>query len=332
MMQDIQGDTRRLARLRSGMERTLAGDLDGGAAEFAALLAEQSRDAEALNNLAIVYRRQDKLQDALGNLLEAIDIDPTVGVYHYNLGKVYRDLGNFKSAAMAYGRAVESDPDLIPAYVNLGASWYLLQDWNRAERFLRMGLSRCPEDGALKRNYAAAKAALEAGGAGASAELEEAEDLFAGIPSPPEAALTETAPQTAPAEAALPEAPPAETAPQTAPAEDPLSPERIRGLLRYLRRLSSFAPPEKRLIPGSGGLEKALDSLLSRLGEEGGGADQDRDAGSPGENTFPHITRILNYLENLAACLPESEERNRLTGQVASIIGELEGMAETHAG
>jgi tetratricopeptide (TPR) repeat protein len=286
------------------MERALAGDLDGGAAEFSALLAEQSRDAEALNNLAIVYRRQDKLQDALGNLLEAIDIDPTVGVYHYNLGKVYRDLGNFKSAAMAYGRAVESDPELIPAYVNLGASWYLLQDWNKAERFLRMGLSRYPEDTALKRNYAAAKAALEAGGAGAAPELEEAEDLFAGAPSPAEPAL----------EAAPPEAP---------PAEDPLSPERIRGLLRYLRRLASFAPPEKRAV-GGGGLEKAIDRILSGWGEG-------RPSEGPGKNAFPRITRILGHLEKLASYLPESEERDRLAGQMGSIIGELEGITKDHA-
>ena len=102
MSLDVQISGDRELRLQSGISLAQGGKLEDAAAEFNALLAGNSRDTDALNNLAIVYRLQGKSQDALGALLEAVDIDPTRAEFQYNLGKVYKQLGNFKSAAMAF--------------------------------------------------------------------------------------------------------------------------------------------------------------------------------------------------------------------------------------
>jgi tetratricopeptide (TPR) repeat protein len=353
MRQQVQGDTRRLTMLRSGIERAQAGDLEGGAAEFSTILAENSRDAEALNNLAIVYRRQNKLQDALGSALDAIDIDPTKTEYQYNLGKIYRDLGNFKSAAMAYAKAVEEAPDLIPAYINLGASHYLLHEWNKAELFFRMGLSHDPEHPVLKNSHAAAQIAKETNGDEAPGAIEEADDLFVDFSPSDPAPSTGTENLNPPADpAALPDPPAAET---EKTARQLLSLEKIKGLLHYLQSFSAFMPPRAVQLLGENEVDAGISRVIAALEEiERGTAagtedDSNRIAadsgGSPGngnaepaaadsdENAgFPHITAILNHLEKLADFLPETEERNRLTGQVHSIIKELQEAANKHDG
>ncbi|MDR2517082.1 MAG: tetratricopeptide repeat protein [Spirochaetaceae bacterium] len=192
MSQDIQGDAP-LNTLAAGIGRAKAGDLDGAVADFSGLIAENSRDADALNNLAIVYRRKGLCQDALGSILDAIECNPGKAEYQYTLGKIYRDLGNFKSAAMAFARAVESDSALIPAYVNLGAMHILLREWDKAERFLRMGLSAAPDNPVLRAAHEAAVSAKAAGPPDGALpfEITEEDDLFtggdSGAPAPEEA-------------------------------------------------------------------------------------------------------------------------------------------------
>ena len=80
----------RPANLLLGTTLARMGKLDEAADTFSTLLAKNPRDVEALNNIAVIYRRQDKLQDALGSLMEAIDIDPTKAEFHYNIGNIHK--------------------------------------------------------------------------------------------------------------------------------------------------------------------------------------------------------------------------------------------------
>ncbi|MDR0452371.1 MAG: tetratricopeptide repeat protein, partial [Treponema sp.] len=144
MSVDVQISGDREVRLQSGISLALAGNPEGAAEVFNALLSENSRDADVLNNLAVVYRRQEKSQDALGALLDAIDIDPTKAEFQYNLGKVYKQLGNFKSAAMACAKAVETEPSFVPAYINLGVAYYRLHEFGKAANIFKRGLDIDP--------------------------------------------------------------------------------------------------------------------------------------------------------------------------------------------
>ncbi|MDR2363464.1 MAG: tetratricopeptide repeat protein, partial [Spirochaetaceae bacterium] len=96
------------------------GKLTEAEEDFIALMAKDIQDIEALNNLAVIYARQDKLQDALGTLLDAIDMEPTNIALYYNIGTVYKRLGNLKAASMAYAKVIELDDGYVPAYNNLG--------------------------------------------------------------------------------------------------------------------------------------------------------------------------------------------------------------------
>jgi tetratricopeptide (TPR) repeat protein len=211
MSTDVQISGDREFQLQSGISLAQAGKLEDAATEFNALLAGNNRDTDALNNLAIVYRRQGKSQDALGALLEAVDIDPTRAEFQHNLGKVYKQLGNFKSAAMACAKAIENDPSLVPAYINLGAAYYLLHEFGKAVNFFKKGLDRDPANRILRANYEAAleaKQAAETAGASSAdlppAEISEAGDIFMGAPVPADAAIPANAIPAAAASAAIP--------------------------------------------------------------------------------------------------------------------------------
>ncbi|MDR1412233.1 MAG: tetratricopeptide repeat protein, partial [Spirochaetaceae bacterium] len=202
MSEDIQISGDREARLQSGISLTLAGNLGDAAAVFNALLAENSRDTDVLNNLAIVYLRQEKFQDALGALLDAIDADPTKAEFQYNLGKVYKYLGNFKSAAMACAKAVENDPSFVPAYINLGAAYYRLREFGKAVNIFKKGLDIDPANGILRANYDVAlkvkQASESPGGLPADGppvtDIAESGDIFMGVSADIAGRPAETAP------------------------------------------------------------------------------------------------------------------------------------------
>jgi Flp pilus assembly protein TadD len=114
------------ARFLRGLILAKAGKFTEAEDDFVALTEKDFRDFKALNNLAVIYGRQDKLQYALGTLTDAIDIDPTEAILYYNVGNIYERLGNFKAASMAYAKMAELSDGYIPAYNKLGITQFKL--------------------------------------------------------------------------------------------------------------------------------------------------------------------------------------------------------------
>jgi tetratricopeptide (TPR) repeat protein len=328
MSLDVQISGDRELRLQSGISLAQAGKLEDAAAEFNVLLAGNSRDTDALNNLAIVYRLQGKSQDALGALLEAVDIDPTRAEFQYNLGKVYKQLGNFKSAAMACAKAAESEPSFVPAYINLGAAYYLLREFGKAANFLKKGLDINPANEILLANYEAALKAKQAAESSPTddvtgAEISEADDIFLGVPAG--AAPTETGAA-------------ADDTPEIA---SPYTLAGIIGLLRYFLGLAASFPAPARRVFGEQGVERSIKDLidaLSSLTEEAPQAiPETRPAVEPepaSESTpagdqisITSLTNMLNHLGELAQDLPHTEQRDILKQKVENLIEGLNATA-----
>ena len=335
---DIQISGDREFRLQSGISLAQAGKLEDAAAEFNILLTGNGRDTDALNNLAVVYRRQGKSQDALGALLEAIDIDPTKAEYQYNLGKVYKQLGNFKSAAMACAKAIESEPSLVPAYINLGAAYYLLREFGKAANFLKKGLDIDPANEVLRANYEAALEAKQAAetsdkmsegnlpegkmsegelseGDSPGTEIPEADDIFMGVETAAPGALPETASSYTLAD--------------------------ILGLLRYLLELAAFFPASGRRIFNEQGIEQSIKNIsdaLSSLAKDTSQAipepestakPEPADVSAPAGDqvSIASLTGMLNHLGKLTQDLPQTEQRDILKQKVENLIEGLNAAA-----
>ncbi len=82
--------------------------------------------AEEHNSLGLFYEKQNDLRRAKDNYEAAVQIEPKVATFYFNLGNVNLKLRNFEGAEGAYKRAIELEPKFADAYNNL-ACVYLEQ-------------------------------------------------------------------------------------------------------------------------------------------------------------------------------------------------------------
>ncbi len=75
--------------------------------------------------------KRTKPKERMDHWKKRIEENPDSASAHYNLGLVYTQVGKMTSAENAYRRAVELDPELLEAWVNLAGT--LLLQWRFEE-------------------------------------------------------------------------------------------------------------------------------------------------------------------------------------------------------
>ena len=63
-------------------------------------------DAAGHYNLAVQYKREGKLTDAVGECLKALQLRPNYAAAHMTLGSLYRAQNNYAGAATEYEKVV----------------------------------------------------------------------------------------------------------------------------------------------------------------------------------------------------------------------------------
>lgn len=96
-------------------------------------------DVEALNALGVAYAGAGRGADAIGAFERVLDLDPTSGLAHLNIGALKLQAGDLSGAEASLIRAVEVDPGLPGAYTALGALFertarvdQAIEAWERA--------------------------------------------------------------------------------------------------------------------------------------------------------------------------------------------------------
>ena len=91
---------------------------------LAAMLLESltgsSQPLLPLLNLAIIYRRLGRLEQAEATLRQVLEQDPANAIAYNELGIVERRAGRFREAGEAYRRALQVRPEYALAHLNLG--------------------------------------------------------------------------------------------------------------------------------------------------------------------------------------------------------------------
>lgn len=108
------GNVYRLA----GRAHDQLGDLKMAEEAYEKALALNSKDAWAMNNLAFVLLRNDRLDEALPLLALAIQLKSDVAVFYNNLGMALESKKHFREAESAYEKAVELDAGYAKALAN----------------------------------------------------------------------------------------------------------------------------------------------------------------------------------------------------------------------
>jgi tetratricopeptide (TPR) repeat protein len=109
----------------AGFEHFIKGRFKGGMEEFELAVQLDPKFSAALNNLAVMFMREEHLEQAQTRLNLALSIDPGSAVIRNNLGVYHYFKNDLESAAQEFNKALESDPSLSAAYLNLGDIMYL---------------------------------------------------------------------------------------------------------------------------------------------------------------------------------------------------------------
>ncbi len=83
------------------------------------------------------YQQQGAYEEALENLLKAVEIQPYRADIHYHLGLTYQGMLKYSEAEEAYSRAVKINPLHGNAYAHLGEMQYRLRKYNEAKASLQ---------------------------------------------------------------------------------------------------------------------------------------------------------------------------------------------------
>ena len=104
---------------------------------FAGCTSEQQIRKSALRyfkdgNSAYLHR---DYQNAIWNYRKAITMDSETPEFHFNLGLVYYELGNYPEALDAYMRVAELRPGLSDTYYNIALAYHRMEQSTDADRY-----------------------------------------------------------------------------------------------------------------------------------------------------------------------------------------------------
>ena len=122
MKQAIQMRQPTQAEIQPVLNALNSGQLDLAEATAKALLKHFPKAFVLYNLYGNALAGQSKFKDAVTAFRKALEIDPTVGELHFNVGILLTNLNNTDEAIASYKKAVSLKPNLTDAHYNLGAA------------------------------------------------------------------------------------------------------------------------------------------------------------------------------------------------------------------
>lgn len=108
------------ANLTHAIRRQRAGDLQAAEASYLARLRSRADDPDALHFLGVLRHQQQRSEEAIALITQALEIAPHYVDAWNNLGNVHKQSGHLERAEQAYRRALALDPAHAGAWNNLG--------------------------------------------------------------------------------------------------------------------------------------------------------------------------------------------------------------------
>lgn len=122
--------------------------------EYKKALEIDPLNVQAHNNIGMVYKDLGKLIHAKNHYQNALSINPAYGKAHHNLAVVYYLNGDFEKAILEYKLAIDCDPRNPETYNNLGLIYRKQNEIFRAKNIFHKGLSIAPDYAPIHYNLA----------------------------------------------------------------------------------------------------------------------------------------------------------------------------------
>lgn len=131
-----------------------AGDFDNALIHYRALLQREPLNAEAHNNLGLLYRTKRMHDEAIREFHLALNVDPKYRVARNNLGATLLETGRPEAAAAELAIIVADEPDSPDALVNLALAQSALKQGGTAQETLMRAIGIEPRHAAAHYNLA----------------------------------------------------------------------------------------------------------------------------------------------------------------------------------
>lgn len=124
--------------LQDAMALQIDGKLDEAESIYQQILARDPDNADANHLLGLVRSEQDRNDDAVALIEKAISINDKAAAFHHNIAGIYRRIGRLDDAEREFRRAIELKPDYGEAYQGLAE----MVKFTRDDPFIRQLLAQ----------------------------------------------------------------------------------------------------------------------------------------------------------------------------------------------
>lgn len=121
------------------------GELAKAAEQCREMLRLFPQEAEILHLAGVVAFERERYSDAIVSIKEAIELDPTIYYYHFNLANAYVGMNEFSNAANCYQQAILLQPDNAKSYWQVGNLLYKQKKYDQALDYFQQALSCQPD-------------------------------------------------------------------------------------------------------------------------------------------------------------------------------------------
>ena len=132
--------------LRNQLVRVLiaSGKFKDASEQAKGVLRIDERNTEAMIHLAQTYYSRKKYELAERILLKAQAIDKTSAVIANRLGFIYLQQNNQNGAIAQFKKAIELNPEMVEAHINLGVLYNRAHDYQAAAQHFRQAIAQAP--------------------------------------------------------------------------------------------------------------------------------------------------------------------------------------------
>ena len=111
--------TSHLEKLNQAMALQVENRLDDAEAIYKKILEEDPECVDAIHLLGLVFSERDQHEEAVDLIEKAIGLNPNAAAFHHNIAGIYRRLGRLEEAEAEFRRAIALKPDYGEAYQGL---------------------------------------------------------------------------------------------------------------------------------------------------------------------------------------------------------------------
>jgi tetratricopeptide (TPR) repeat protein len=112
-------DESTLARLNEAMQLQIGGKLAEAEAIYRDVLENDPENPDANHLLGLIRSEEDNNDEAVALIEKAIGLHPNAAPFHHNIAGIYRRMGRLQEAEAEFRRAIELKPDYGEAYQGL---------------------------------------------------------------------------------------------------------------------------------------------------------------------------------------------------------------------